>query len=132
MIVVDTNVIAYLYLEGEYSQNVEALLKYDSFWSAPFLWRSEFRNVLAFYLRKKIIAYRDMLKTMVQAEDLLKGNEYEVSSESILDLAHHSNCSAYDCEFVSLAHKLAVPLVTADKKILAEFPDICVPLTKFT
>lgn len=49
MIVVDSNVLAYLYLPGEYSTAAEALLEQDSDWAAPILWRSEFRNILAGY-----------------------------------------------------------------------------------
>jgi predicted nucleic acid-binding protein len=55
MIVVDTNVIAYLYLTGEYSDLSERLLEHDPDWMAPRLWRSEFRNVLALYLRKELL-----------------------------------------------------------------------------
>ena len=56
MIVVDSNVLAYLYLPGEYSTAAEALLEQDSDWAAPILWRSEFRNILAGYLRRKAIS----------------------------------------------------------------------------
>lgn len=54
MIVIDTNVIAYLFLPGNYTKNSEALLRADPLWAAPYLWRSEFRNILATYVRKKI------------------------------------------------------------------------------
>ncbi len=47
MIVVDSNVLAYLYLPGEYTAAAEVLLEHDSDWAAPILWRSEFRNILA-------------------------------------------------------------------------------------
>ena len=47
MIAVDTNVIADLYLESEFTARAEALLEIDSDWAAPLLWRSEFRNILA-------------------------------------------------------------------------------------
>jgi predicted nucleic acid-binding protein len=38
MIVVDTNIIAYLYISGEQSLQAEQLLSYDSDWNAPALW----------------------------------------------------------------------------------------------
>ena len=47
MIVVDSNVLASLYLPGEYTAAAEVLLEHDSDWAAPILWRSEFRNILA-------------------------------------------------------------------------------------
>lgn len=52
MIVVDTNLIGYLYLESQYAPQAEQTLRKDADWVAPLLWRSEFRNVLALYLRK--------------------------------------------------------------------------------
>lgn len=124
MIVVDTNVIAYLYIEGEKSQQVERLLSVDSHWSAPVLWRSEFRSVLGLYLRKGYLSLDEILLIMDQAEKLLIDNEYEVPSAHVMRLVQSSRCSAYDCEYVALAQHLGVPLLTADKKILAEFPEI--------
>ena len=61
MIVVDTNVIAYLFLKGEYNQNAEKLLKSDSDWSVPILWRSELRSILTLYLRKNLIISKILL-----------------------------------------------------------------------
>ncbi len=61
MIVVDTNVLAYLYLPGDYTTDAEALLKQDSKWAAPPLWRSEFRNILAGYIRRKTLTFEQAL-----------------------------------------------------------------------
>jgi predicted nucleic acid-binding protein len=57
MIVVDSNVLAYLYLPGECTEAAEALLGNDPEWAAPILWRSEFRNILAGYLRRKSLSF---------------------------------------------------------------------------
>ena len=77
MVVVDTNIISYLYLPTEFTQYSELLLQLDSVWSAPILWRSEFRNILALYLRKNIIDLSTALEIQEQAEQLLAGNESE-------------------------------------------------------
>ncbi len=122
MIIVDTNILIYLYIQGEHTSSVESLIQVDCTWAAPLLWRSEFRNVLALYIRKKIISLQQALDIIDQAENLMLDNEYQPSSEIVLNLVNTSNCSAYDCEFVSLARQFDVPLITQDKKILAEFP----------
>jgi len=124
MIVVDTNIISYLYISGNRSQQSENLLSVDSNWVAPILWRSEFRNVLALYLRKNLLNFDEILLILQQAEKLLSNEEYDISSTHVMQLVKNSKCSAYDCEFVALAQHLDTPLITADKNILREFPDI--------
>ena len=128
MIVVDSNVIAYLYLPGEYTSAAEALLERDPDWAAPLLWRSEFRNILAGYMRRKAITFEQAGSLQTEAESLLAGAEYEVDSLSVLELVRDSDCSAYDCEFIALAQKLNTQLVTMDKKLLKVFPKCAVAL----
>jgi predicted nucleic acid-binding protein len=111
-----------LYLPGEHTAVAEALLEEDPDWAAPLLWRSEFRNILAGYLRRKSLTFRQTLDLQAEAEDLLRGAEYEVDSLSVLELVRDSDCSAYDCEFVALAIKLGTRLVTMDGKLLKAFP----------
>ena len=123
MIVVDSNVLAYLYLPGERTADAEALLAQDLEWAAPVLWRSEFRNILAGYMRRKILNFEQACRLQNEAEDLLSGSEFEVDSRAVLELIGDSNCSAYDCEFVALAIRLDTKLVTADKKMLRAFPN---------
>ena len=131
MIIVDTNVIAYLYLSNERSEQVERLLEKDSEWAAPLLWRSELRNVLALYMRKEILSLEAAQAVMEEAMRLMDGQEYEIVSFQVLDLVSKSPCSAYDCEFVALALELGLPFVTVDKKILKEFPGIAVSLNDY-
>lgn len=130
MIVVDTNIIAYLYLPTPYSEQVEQLLQKQPQWIAPVLWRSEFRNVLALYLRKQILTLNQAYNIQSEAEALLAGNEYELPSLDILQLVESSDCSAYDCEFIALAKRFDIKLVSEDKKILKHFPEIALPLAK--
>jgi predicted nucleic acid-binding protein len=131
MIVIDTNIIAYLYLQTENTESAENLLIKDPIWSAPSLWRSEFRNVLALYLRKDIITLEQAIQIQTEAESLMDGNEFEINSIDILKLVRDSPCSAYDCEFVALAQDLDATLVTADKKIISEFPNTAASIQHF-
>ena len=132
MIVVDTNVIGYLFLSSNQSALAERALQKDNEWAAPILWRSEFRNVLTFYMRKKIIKLEEAQRIMNSALKLLKGREYEVPSYEVLRLTSKSSCSAYDCEFVVTANDLKVPLVTVDKQMLREFSSVAVSLNSFS
>ncbi len=123
MIVADTNVISYLALPSPYTQDAERLLLIDPVWTAPLLWRSEFRNVLTLYLRKSLITLAEALSLQSEMENLLRDGEYEVRSLDVLTLTNQSGCSAYDCEFVALAQGLNVKLVTMDKKLAHQFPE---------
>lgn len=129
MIVVDSNVLAYLYLPCEYTQAAEALLERDSDWAAPMLWRSELRNVLLGYVRREQLTLTQATAIQAEAEDLMRGAEYEVDSRSVLELAEKTDCSAYDCEFVSLAMTLGTRLVTMDRRVLRAFPETAMGLT---
>jgi predicted nucleic acid-binding protein len=124
MIVTDTNTIAYLYLPTDQTDNVVSLLHIDSQWIAPLLWRSELRNVLAMYVRKSIIDLSTAIAIQAQAEQQLADNEYTVNSMDVLTLAQKSGCSAYDCEFVSLATSLSLKLITGDQKLIQAFPNV--------
>lgn len=123
MIAVDTNVVAYLFLRGDFAAQAEAWLRRDRDWVAPVLWRSEFRNILAGCLLRKQLTFEALREMQREAEALLLGNEHEVDSQRVLELVRDSDCSAYDCEFVSVAMRLGVKLLTADKKVLKAFPD---------
>lgn len=131
MIIVDTNVIAYSLIASNQTALAERVLAADPDWAAPWLWRSEMRNLLTVYLRRNALSIDDVAATMHRAVLTVSGREYDVDSNRVLELAHASGCTAYDCEFVALAEKLSVPLVTSDKKVIAAFPDIAVSMEAF-
>jgi predicted nucleic acid-binding protein len=128
MIVVDTNVLAYLWLPGERTKAAERLLKKDPDWSAPLLWRSEFRNVLAGCLRRGDLSLETALQIADEAEGQMRGREFTVPSSQVFARVDESDCSAYDCEFVVLADELGVSLITSADKLLKSFPAITRPL----
>jgi predicted nucleic acid-binding protein len=130
MIVVDTNVVAYLYLPGMFTAAAEKLLQREPEWAAPLLWRSEFRNILAFYLRERPLTFERSFEIQREAEALLADNEYDVDSFAVLELARDSGCTACDCEFVALAKRLGVKLVTADAKVRKAFPTVTTALSR--
>ena len=132
MIVADTNLLIYLYVQGQRTEESEAVLQRDALWAVPLLWRSEFRNSLIGLVRAHALQLDDALTMIDEAERWLTGREYSVLSRQVLTLASRSGCSAYDCEFVALAQDLEVPLVTSDRQILKAFPTIAVSPSAFT
>ena len=124
MTVVDTNVVAYLWLPGEFTTAAERLLADDAEWAVPLLWRSEFRSVLAGAHKRRTLS-------LPRANDIAAAAEFSVEPAHVLSLASRSGCCTYDCEFVALAHDLGVRLVTNDTAVLRAFPDVAVPLQRF-
>ena len=80
MIVVDTNVIVYLCIGGDQALLAEDVLTTDSDWHAPLLWRSEFRNVVAGFLRRGTLDSEMALRIISEAEVLLSDREHLVDS----------------------------------------------------
>lgn len=128
MIVVDTNVVISLLWPSDMSEAARALLERDSEWTAPILWRSEMRNVLATFVRGGRCDLTDARLVHDAALQYVSGREYDVDSAAVLELAAASGRSAYDCEFVWLARELEVPLVTSDRRIVTSFPRYAVAL----
>ncbi len=131
MIVVDTNIITYFYLKTDLSELAENLYKKESDWVVPMLWRSEFRNVLTTFIKREFISLNASIQILELSEALFAEKEYEINSVQVLNLACTSGCSAYDCEFVSLAENLNISLVTMDKQILKAFPSLAISPRNF-
>ena len=131
MIVADHSVLVYFWLPGAFAEWAEAAKAQDGVWAAPVLWRAEFRNVLAGYLRRKLLTEAEANAAYLNVQKDLGAHEFTVPTERILKLVLASDCTAYDCEYVALAQDLGVPLVTTDKQILRAFPKTAMSLEKF-
>ena len=130
MIVVDTNVIAGMWVPNDMDEWVYKVLKKDSDWVAPLLWRSKFRNVLSIYLRKGILELSMVLQAMEEAGQLMDANEFEVNSTQVMSFVADSSCPAYDCEFVALADDLSIRLVAFGKKNYPRISQDCYLTTR--
>jgi len=128
--VIDTNVVAYCFFPGRFSDDATKLLGLVSDAAVPSLWQSEFRNVLTLYLRKELLPIREAVEIYSLAEARLSIIHTDALTAPILKLVNQSNCSSYDCEFVVLAQQLNTPLVTEDKKLLREFPDTAITIAE--
>ena len=131
MIVVDVNALAYLWIPGEMTTLAEGALARDPHWVSSILWRSEFRNILAGYLRRGDLNGAAVDRCIHGAESQLAGYEYLIPSELVMEKVAASHCSAYDREYVALAADLGVTLVTSDKQILRAFPAVTMSLKAF-
>ena len=128
MIVVDTNVMVYLLTGSGRAQSAARLLADDPEWVAPPILFSELRNVMVGLLRRGQIRDQDAVDICEDAQAVLGDRVASVPTSPVLDTAIQGKISAYDAEFVVLARRLRVPLVTADQAILAGAPDVAVSL----
>jgi predicted nucleic acid-binding protein len=131
MIVVDNDVISYFWLDASRTEAARAARKRDRDWSAPQLWRSEFRNVLYQHMRHRGLSLQDALQIAEQAEADLAADAYPVDTADVLRLVDTTGHSAYDCEYVALAQQLGVTFVTGDTDLPTLFPETAVLLEDF-
>lgn len=131
MIVVDSNVIAYCWINGDRTPLVHRLRRRDPQWHAPVLWRSEMRSILAGYWRDRSLTGPQTRQVMAKAEAGMAGREHHLSSERVFEIIGSTRLSAYDCEFVALAIALDVRLVTEDRAILAARPELACTVGQF-
>lgn len=101
--VFDTNVIAAFHLRSDSTREAYDVMRSDADRVAPALWRSGFRKGLVNHLRCGLLLPDWAVRLMTAAEPLLSGNEHDVTSAAVIDLAAASGCIAYDSKFVALA-----------------------------
>ena len=131
MIVADTNLISYLLIDGEQTESARKVWNRDPDWAMPLLWRSEFLNVLVVARRAGALDRQQVVETWRRSTLFMNATELEPDGGKVLDIALDRGVSAYDAQFVAVATELKVPLVTADKRILARCDDIAVSIKDF-
>ncbi|MBK8988925.1 MAG: type II toxin-antitoxin system VapC family toxin [Chloroflexi bacterium] len=122
MIVVDANIIAYLFIKGERTQQARQLYTQDPEWIAPPLWQHEFLNVLATMVKQGNRTVTDALNLWHQAQTLMLNRERAIPLPEALILATTHGISAYDAQYATLADGLNCVLVTEDRRLVQKFP----------
>ncbi len=84
MIVVDSNVIAYCWLNSPMTRLAQRVRVKEPDWHVPVLWRSEVRSILAGYLRDGSLSATQARRVMREVEEALAGCEHLVSSDAVL------------------------------------------------
>ena len=124
MIVVDANLIGYFFIEGQFTPLAVQVFEKDPDWYAPPLWQSEMRSIITKHFRFQGMTFDKSQQVMNEAHDLMFEHERYVSSNLVIELVALSKCSSYDCEYVALAKEMNLALVTFDKDVVRDFPQI--------
>ncbi|MEA3140135.1 MAG: hypothetical protein QOK23_2304 [Gammaproteobacteria bacterium] len=127
MVLVDTNVLAYLMLEGDRTSAAQELFERDADWRSEAFIMVEFSNVLTTYVRTKVLSRDQGSKLLAGAEKLVPVLT-SVRNARALEVATQFGISAYDARFVALAIQMKVKLVTEDAKLRAAVPSWTVSL----
>lgn len=120
MIVVDTNLVVYLFVAGEKTSLSRQVYARDPDWVVPSLWKHEFLNVLATSVRQEVLTLEQALLVWQYGQDFLHRRERRVNMASALNWAVEQRVSAYDAQFIVLARELECKLITEDRRLRAK------------
>jgi len=121
VVVVDTNVVAYLLIEGERTGPAQALYARDPDWRSEAFLLVEFSNLLATYRRGGDLDGVAAAGLLASAERILAGS-INLPHGRALEIAAEFGVSAYDARFLGAARGLGARLVTEDAKLRKAAP----------
>ena len=122
MVLVDTNIIAPLYVRSARTEAVEELFARDAVWRTEPLALIELSNVLITYERARYITAATARDCLDRAAAFLQPNLFRVGHQAALDIALNYRITAYDARFLAVAQQLGARLVTEDAKLRAAAP----------
>lgn len=124
MLVVDTNVVASLLLNGPFSEQARALYAADPDWRSEAFLMTELANVLASQVKLRDMPLPDALNLLSRADALMADGLVEIPHGAALTLATRLGVSAYDARHLVVAQRLQTRLVTEDAKLRSKAPDL--------
>jgi predicted nucleic acid-binding protein len=127
VLLIDTNILVYLMMQGDRTHAAQQLYERDADWRSEGFVMVEFSNVLATCVRIKALAAEQAMKLLQDALVLLPVLT-DVTHAQALETATQFGISAYDARFIALAKQMRVKLVTEDTKLQAAVPSWTVSL----
>ena len=124
MLLVDTNVVAYLLIQGDHTEAAHALRARDPDWRSEAFLLVEFTNVLASSIATKRMSLPLAGDFLAKAATLFEGKLGRMPHASVLATAARHGISAYDARFLALAEQLGARLVTEDARLRAAAPEL--------
>lgn len=131
MIVVDVNVVAYFFIDGEKTGLARELRRSDPDWVLAPLWRHEFLNVLATFVRAGGASIDDAQTLYRESVALLHDSERDVDMLAALRLAASLRISAYGAQHIALALALDTICVTEDRRLQRTFTNTALGMQTF-
>src|SRR5213078_5390182 len=122
MLLVDTNIIAPLYVRSAHSPAVAELFAHDPLWRTEPLGLIELSNVLITYERARYITAATARDCLNRAAAFLQPQLFRVSHQAALEAALDYRVPAYDARFLALADQLGSRLVTEDTRLRTAAP----------
>ena len=129
MVVVDTNILAYLLISGDRTDFARALFERDAEWKSDAFVLIEFSNILATYERRGDLDRTEADRLQNDAETLLRGL-VNIPHVTALETARQFGVSAYDARFLAAAEQLKSRLVTEDAKLRSAAPELTLSLAE--
>jgi predicted nucleic acid-binding protein len=121
VVLVDTNIIAYLMIRGDRTAAAQQLFERDSDWCSEAFVMVEFSNVIATYVRTGALTQAQGTKLLLDSQAHLPTLHSVVNTQA-LETAMQFGISAYDARFISLARQLKLKLITEDAKLRVAVP----------
>ena len=124
MILVDTNVVAYLLIQGDSTEAAQELRTRDPDWRSEAFLLVEFTNVLASSVAARRMTLPLAGDFLAKATALFDGKLGRMPHAAVLAIAARYGVSAYDARFLALADQLGHRLVTEDTRLRAAAPAV--------
>jgi predicted nucleic acid-binding protein len=121
LILIDTNILAYLMIEGDRTSAAQTLFASDPDWASESFILVEFTNVLTTYVRTKALNHKQALEMLAEAQAIVP-TLTNVQHSRAFETATEFGISAYDGRFIAIAKQTKSKLVTEDVRLRAAVP----------